>query len=616
MGGIAKKYGVGYPYHRKMKRLSVYPEVPAKSIETKHQKRNAVRLPALGLLLLLLALILAGCSAKKYSGHGDLTGEEEQEFAAGTIYLPSGERIELNDAEKKAILGSGMVDSGISGENLQMVLPHFSYYVHQGHQTAENILDRGRPYLPYMREIFRKKGLPEELVWLAFVESGYNPLARSRSGAVGIWQFMPSTGRHYGLRQDWWVDERRDPWQSTVAAADYLAKLYGDFKDWPLAITAYNAGEGKISRALAASGTKNFFDLCRSNDKIYSSRDRLSDENRAYYPRFVAVCRMMRHAESLGFAKTTNTTASNIVKLQIRPGTDLKELARASGMEWAEFVALNPANLRTISHPGCISPGYVPAAAADKARAFLSRSHKTGKSQGWAEYTVAKGDTLSGISVRTGVPVAELRRVNKIQTPLRIGTKLRIPASGDTDGTAESAGAAAAATAAPVQKAAAPVKKTAVSTHEVARGESLYGIARKYGVQEAELRRINGLKDNKILAGQTLKLPVAEKNAPAAGKGDDVQKALAEFENRAGKGGEAKKASPAVKKEAANASEKKKSSASAARKIVTYRVQAGEYIWAIARKFNMSPQKLLSLNNMDQSSQVRPGDILKVEQQN
>ena len=95
-----------------------------------------------------------------------------------------------------------------------------------------------------------------------------------------------------------------------------------------------------------------------------------------------------------------------------------------------------------------------------------------------------------------------------------------------------------------------------------------------------------------------------------------MQKALAEFENRAGKGGEAKKASPAVKKEAANASEKKKSSASAARKIVTYRVQAGEYIWAIARKFNMSPQKLRSLNNMDQSSQVRPGDILKVEQQN
>ena len=178
----------------------------------------------------------------------------------------------------------------------------------------------------------------------------------------------------------------------------------------------------------------------------------------------------------------------------------------------------------------------------------MSRPHKSGKSQGWAEYTVAKGDTLSGISVRTGVPVAELRKVNKIQTPLRIGTKLRIPASGDTDGTAESAGAAAAATAAPVQKtaapvqkAAAPVQKTAVSTHEVARGESLYGIARKYGVPEAELRRINGLKDNKILAGQTLKLPVAEKNAPAAGKGDDVQKALAEFENRAGKGGEAKR---------------------------------------------------------------------------
>ncbi len=119
--------------------------------------------------------------------------------------------------------------------------------------------------------------MPAELAYLAFVESGYNPLARSRSGALGMWQFIPSTGKAYGMEQNWWLDERKDPYQATRAAAAYLSRLYTLFNDWHLAITAYNAGEGKISRGLAATGAKTFFELRNRNAAIGDPRDRLNE---------------------------------------------------------------------------------------------------------------------------------------------------------------------------------------------------------------------------------------------------------------------------------------------------------------------------------------------------
>ena len=145
-----------------------------------------------------------------------------------------------------------------------------------------------------------KRWTPEDLAYLAIVESGYKPEAFSHAGAAGAWQFMPSTGKKYGLDQDKWTDERLDPYEATEAAASYLQKLYDDFGDWPTAIAAYNAGEGKMQRALEGSGSRNFFEVRERNETL-PEKTRLREETKQYVPRFLAVTKIMRNLPQLGF---------------------------------------------------------------------------------------------------------------------------------------------------------------------------------------------------------------------------------------------------------------------------------------------------------------------------
>ena len=173
-------------------------------------------------------------------------------------------------------------------------------------------------YIAYAKKVFRDQGMPEELANLAIVESGYKPEAVSRVGAAGAWQFMPETGLHYGLAQDSWQDERFDPWRATEAAAMYLRKLYNDFGDWPTAIAAYNAGEGKLLRAKEKTGASNFFEV-KARNHILDEKARLKDETKNYVPKFMAVSKIMRNLEELGFEAIEPEKRDTVLRFTAQP---------------------------------------------------------------------------------------------------------------------------------------------------------------------------------------------------------------------------------------------------------------------------------------------------------
>lgn len=418
------------------------------------------------------------------------------------------DNIPLKNPERDALYTVGDIDKNLTAEELRLVEKYYKSYLHRGHDSIGRFMYRAIPYLTYVRKVFRDKGLPEDLAYLAIIESGYNPWAVSRSNAVGMWQFMAPTGRQYGLTQDWWMDERRDPYKATVAAAAYLTKLHGDFDDWFLAIAAYNAGEGKIGRALAASGATSFFELVDKNKKIRKSL-RLKEETIQYVPRFIAMVKIMRNFDQLGFKPVEHTLKTKPMITQVavgvssRPGTDLVAVASALGMSWKDFSAYNPAFRRYITPPNKSTMFYVPKNLQYKA---ISVGKKAGVT-GWSVYRIANGDTLSGISKKTGVPISVLRQCNRISEPLRIGVALRVPGRA---GSMNSYVAAA--------KQSAEFHNNTGYLYTVRRGDTFSGIAEKHGISMGQLANANpSIKNTKnIHDGQRLKViastKVAQKN--------------------------------------------------------------------------------------------------------
>ena len=198
--------------------------------------------------------------------------------------------------------------------------------------VVERWLARSGRYLPMVLDVFRQKGLPEELVFTAMIESGFNPVAVSRAGAKGLWQFMAPTARRYGLRVDRWLDERLDPEKSTVAAANYLKDLYKIFGSWELSQAAYNAGEMKVLRAIEGSGTRDFWSLTRTR--------LLLDETKDFVPAIHAVTIIGQEPEQYGFAVTPDEPLS-YEQITVPRGTSLKHVAGLSGIPLEELVRLN-----------------------------------------------------------------------------------------------------------------------------------------------------------------------------------------------------------------------------------------------------------------------------------
>jgi membrane-bound lytic murein transglycosylase D len=448
---------------------------------------RAGRLPSLRLVLLAcFSFVLAGCGSVG-------TGSPAMWDAPKPLSAK-----ELTIFEE-----TGQLDRNLSSDARRAVLYEYSCYLRQKRSTIAVSSQRANKFLTHTRRTFREQGVPEELVYLAIVESGYNTQARSSAGAAGAWQFIPSTGRRFGLTQDKWMDERLDPYRSAEAAARYLKRLYNQFGDWNVAIAAYNSGEGKMMRARKGTGEKEFFAIVDRNNSL-GSKEQLKAETINYVPRFLAVSKIMRNLEPLGFRPIQPESAPKMMCITAKPGTDLKGLARATRVPWDEFSLHNAAHKKTITCTSRLTNVYVPDSRVPVALAYMNGGGSGGDSPAPTMQASGKGriitagrsDTWVSISRKTGVPVRVLLSANKGVKLGKGSVSVRIPAMQQVGDAAQ---------ASPSTRSLAMAEATSSkATHTVRAGDSMWSIAQRYNVSPNDLMRWNKRDDGAIHPGDTL----------------------------------------------------------------------------------------------------------------
>lgn len=463
----------------------------------------------------------------------------------------------------------------------QPVLDEIAELQNSYSNTFQRGLNRSSRYLPHIKEEFREAGLPEDLAWLAMVESMFQPRVVSPAGAGGMWQFMRATGRRFHLRQDSYVDERYNWHSATRAAAEYLQCLHNFFNgDWALAITAYNMGEGGMDRAISANGgDRDFWTLINTPP----ASERIKQESKKFYPRLLAYIIVANAPEQYGFTYAPEPF-EDVLRIPVQGGYQLADLDTAMGFSRGTLASLNPDLLQEVT-PG--HGEYAVAVPREKREEFLAalQTTRTVRTQqvaaasstgsggsGGRTHRVRRGETILQIANRYGCCDKELMRVNKIRTAraLQANQVLQIPDSGQGRGGGQTASLASAS----VDNAASARTTTAAeaqprqssgpeATYTVKAGDTLSKIAQSHKVAVADLQKLNKIPSNgHIQVGQVLKLGVPAQTAPTGPR--------------------------------------------------YHEVKPGEYPSVIASLYGLSTRDLLALNSLTPQSVIRPGDRLVV----
>ncbi len=370
------------------------------------------------------------------------------------------------------------------------------YFQTKGRKAFTRWLARSERYIPIMKKILKEHGLPEDLVYLAMIESGFNPRAYSRRGAVGPWQFMYRTGKKYGLRVDRWVDERRDPIKATIAAARYLKDLYDMFNSWHLALAGYNAGEGKIKKAIKKYRTEDFWELCKYRF--------LRRETKNYIPKLIAAALIAKNPEKYGFTNIKYEEPLKFDEVVVHGPVSLYVIARCCGVSVDEIRNLNPELKRNFTPPNRTS--YKIRIPYGTREIFLENFAKIPPKEriGFVEHRIKKGESLWVIARRYGVSIADIKAVNRIRNPRRIrpGRIILIPI------TKEELRFASRKLDPSLLKYTPRVRrKRRGFYYRVRKGDSLWLIAKRFRTSVRKIKRYNRIRGNTIRPGDRLFIP-------------------------------------------------------------------------------------------------------------
>lgn len=487
------------------------------------------------------------------------------------VYDMDSIRFESNVPDEVYIERIKKMNSFISLPYNEIVKNYIILYSEKMPTKMSHILGLCQYYMPIFEDIFNRYDIPQELKAMAVIESAMNPLAVSRAGAKGMWQFMYSTAKMYGLHIDSFVDERLDPVKSAEAAAQYLQDSYEIFGDWNLAIASYNCGAGNVNKAIRRSGGKRAF---------WDIWPYLPRETRGYVPAFVGALYTMTYYKEHGIRPEAVEIPAHIDTLKINKQLHLRQVADLTAAPLEELKNLNPQYRHEII-PG-ESREYILRIPYEYTNAFIEyedsvyrhkaeeyfnpvtiKKIKDGSDGERIVYRVKNGDYLGRIASRHRCTVAQIKRWNNLSSNnIRVGQRLVIYRGGTSSGSAS----ASSAPAKTQSSSAAPA--SGGSTYTVKSGDTLSGIANRNGVTVAQLKQWNGLSGNNIKVGQKLKVKAGSTSQPAA--------------------------------------------SSASGDYITYTVKSGDSFYSIAKNYSgVSAQNIMDFNGMT-SSNLKPGMKIKI----
>jgi len=433
----------------------------------------------------------------------------------------------------------------------------------RGRAIVENGLRRGGQYREMIQRTLREEGLPQDLIYLAQAESAFQPRALSRARAVGMWQFMSFTGREYGLRRTWWVDDRQDPEKATRAAAKHLRDLYELYQDWYLAMAAYNSGAGNVTRAIERTGHADFWELYK--------RNALPRETKNYVPIILALSLIAKDAERYGI-RAEPEAPQRYDRVKPVHALDLRLVAESIDESVERLKALNPQLLRMTTPADPEFELRLPEGMLQRFLAEIALIPPE-KWVSWRRHRVEEGDVLSAIAKKYGTSTQAIAEANGLDSrgPLEVGLKLIIPAAARPQS-----------------------EQGKLVRYRVRRGDTLASIAEQFDVSVAELRGWNGLRSDRLARGARLKVypggkPAPQRKAPAAPTNKGTKTSAGDLHTR-----------------------KSGSRAKLGKSGTVHHVKAGETLWSIARAYETTVESIRTANRFLASRPIRPGDQLMV----